>query len=105
MIHSQLSDNEKEDLLAMAVANKHQPLITYINNLLREKSLGYDGCARPIASRDKKHMKQQCFALGYIEKIEDYLNESLQRMEPMRAIAETKTYITKMKAEIKKYFV
>ena len=104
MIHATLSDEEKEDLLAIATTNKPINIINYVNKLLKERNLGHDGCSRPIAVRDKKSMKQPCFALGYIEKTEEFLNESLKRMDTVRAISETKAYIQQLKTEIKKFF-
>ena len=104
MIHAQLSDAEKEDLLALTVSGKPANVVAYVNKLLKERNLGHDSCARPLAVRDKKHIKQPCFAIEYIEKIEEFLNESLHRTTPVQAISETKEYIQQVKAEIKKFF-
>lgn len=104
MTKSRLSDSEKEDILSFVLAENANGVFEYVDRLLYEKGLGTDCCARPIEYREKEHMEHPCFAMGYIEKIEEYFKAISGRKDIGDPVELTSEYIRILKVEINKFF-
>ena len=103
MVKSLLSDDETETVMALWASGNVISLIKFFNRLLYAKGMGDDLCARPLALRDKEHIALPCFAVGYLDKLMSYTEESHAR-SPKKFLKETQDYHKKLKAEINRFF-
>jgi hypothetical protein len=103
MIKSKLSDLEWEEILSYAVDKELPAMRQYLDRLLYYRSLGTDGCSRPLAFREKRKLDPPCFAVGYIENLESFVEETYKR-EPKKLMENMKAYCSKLKEEINSFF-
>ena len=102
-----LSDEEIENVLFIFNKKEALELITYINRIIVERNKGIDRCARPLSFRNADDCKETCFAMGYIRKIRDFIDENAKRegIDNSITVKETKKYISELLKEIKKFFI
>jgi len=103
MVRSKLSDEETEVILGLVVRGSHMGVLKYVNKLLHEKGMGTDTCARPWAIRNKKELERPCFAIGYLDRVVDFMTEVNAR-QPKLVVSQTKKYVEKLKSEIELFF-
>lgn len=104
MINEPLSDVEITGLIQCSVSDNPIKSITYVNKLLSKRTLGDDHCARPLSFRNKDDVKEPCFALGYITKIEEFINETKKHSSDKLIIKDVLNYIYELKKEINTFF-
>ena len=111
-----LSDREIEDVFSLSAAGKHTELVDKVNRMIRERSRGDDRCARPLAIRGKDQMLEPCFALGYMDKIIDFIDNTVNRVviaddaverkaqNMVEVISDVREYVQNLRKEIRGYF-
>jgi hypothetical protein len=118
VVKSKLSDAEWTEVIGFCTADRWADLRLYLDQLLYMKGLGTDCCARPLALRmmpTKEPMAAEavrasidqptCFALGYMQLIESYIEETDAReTAPEVTIEKTLKYIGRLKEEINRFF-
>lgn len=104
MIYTQLSEQEQADLVQLVQQQASLGVVQYVNRLLKKGSWGNESCARPFAARDEKHVKQPCFAQGYLEKSLEYSRDCSYRLPASEALEKTQHILEQMITEVKTFF-
>jgi hypothetical protein len=98
-----LSDEEIESISFAFGTGDISKLIEVLRKLLYNRSLGAEVCARPVSFRKQEQMKEPCFAIGYLNSIIEYIEETQKRK--LDVAKETTLYINKIIEEISSYFI
>jgi hypothetical protein len=102
MINERLSDDEIQQLLA---ASGNPNIVTLVNKFIAKRTRGDDRCARPLKFRSPLETNEPCFALGYIRKIRDYIEQLHQReVHTTLPYDKIKEYVNGIEKEIKRFF-
>ena len=104
MIYSKLSEHQQNELANLIYRDEVDEVFKYINSILTKNSLGLDTCAKPMAVRNKQEMNNDCFAQGYLEKVLEFMEETLAREKPLDTVIKTRQYIQNVIEEIKTFF-
>jgi len=104
MTNTRLSTQQITDILMLVSSQNGDEVISYINKILSKASTGLDTCARPLAIRSKDDQKHECFAVGYLEKIHEFICETDKRCSKEDTIKKTIEYINKLIIEIGAFF-
>jgi len=102
---NKLSDFEIIQLGSFIASGNIEGVVKYINQLLHKRSLGIDGCSRPLSMRDPKHLEHSCFAKGYIEKIREFVSESGKRLNKDELLKNVDSYCSNLVIEINSFFL
>lgn len=98
-----LSDKEIEDISMLVGSGKVVDTVNCVKRIIKNRSSGLDKCARPLDYRGR-FSEENCFAIGYLKIIEEYIQEQSQRQTKEELVESTVFYIGMLIKEIQNFW-